>query len=753
VTGITSSEFVLGGNVTLAQSSTKATTVYVGQNLTAGNFRVVLTDLSYPNSNDQSYASLNVYNNGVLTNVTSAGPGSPNGDQVIVNSSGTKLAILVTQTFPGLYAYQKWAKIQLFSNTVNVANEKNFNDANGNNWLAALRWTTNQSTSAYANAANAALQGIVLYTNQSSANAKTLTPGSTLTYITNPAAWQVNFAGDSLGAPSSGNANYDQLTFNTGYSSQQTYTNPAGGTSLTTPTNELFTAIAAGTSSPAGASGIAAVKINAENVTEPVNLFTVSSTIPTAFQVTAGSLAAPGSNVQNLQYNLDPYELNPSTTVNSIGAGSAANMLGSGTQSGVAIELVGGSATLASSNVVTNNNQLGVTVTGYTQVGGTPYTIPVQFSSASSSGTWTSSNDVALLNVTNIQLSYAIPNPGVSVYVYDSGNTAEIGSAAFAANAVLLGYLTWVNTPTLLYHVPQYTTGEVAPSVSTVTYTGEQNNVNFLNSGSTGTFSQSRVQYFSYTIPEIDVPSSTSAGSNVILGITNATTVDNTPAYYLNQTNGNSGALEYQSTQVSSVGNTKALQGFRTERGGDVASISTQSVVYDEPRTIDGLEFIVGAATSGASNTLSTHSVPSGPYKIGQATNIPNVTIANVTATCVGSGQGVCSVTGLANLTAVPSASQAIVAANLNTAQTPLAVLDSNSNSASTLIVVGSKYVNSVAAQIFAQNPSFNSTFGTSSVVVQAFGTNRVLVAGFSAAQTVQAGNQFIQDLLANATS
>jgi len=92
----------------------------------------------------------------------------------------------------------------------------------------------------------------------------------------------------------------------------------------------------------------------------------------------------------------------------------------------------------------------------------------------------------------------------------------------------------------------------------------------------------------------------------------------------------------------------------------------------------------------------------------------------------------------------------------LNTAVTPLAVLDSQANNASTLIVVGSKYVNSVAAQIFAQNPSFASSFGPTgpnSVAVTAFGTNRILVAGYSANQTVQAGNEFIQALLAAAST
>ncbi len=295
-----------------------------------------------------------------------------------------------------------------------------------------------------------------------------------------------------------------------------------------------------------------------------------------------------------------------------------------------------------------------------------------------------------------------------------------------------------------MYSVPQYTY-KVAPTVSTVTYTGEQNNVNFVISPSVAGAGP-RNQYFTYTVNEIDVPGLTTPGSNVMFGLTNSSTVDSTPLYWLNVTGGNNNAVQYQSSQGATV---KALPGFRTERGGELASISTTSIVYDEPKTIDGLTFVIGPAST-ASNSIST-SATDGPYTVGQSTNIPNVTIAKVNATCAFSTTS-CSVSGLSNLTAVPSVSQAVVPTTLNTAVTPLAVLDSNANSASTLIVVGSKYVNSVAGQIFGQNPSFNQTFGTSSVVVQAFGTNRVLVAGYSAAQTVTAGNQFIQDLLANAT-
>jgi len=55
---------VAGGALQLAQSLSPLTTVYVGQNLTSGNFKVVLNDLGEPNSNGVSPAALSIYYNG-----------------------------------------------------------------------------------------------------------------------------------------------------------------------------------------------------------------------------------------------------------------------------------------------------------------------------------------------------------------------------------------------------------------------------------------------------------------------------------------------------------------------------------------------------------------------------------------------------------------------------------------------------------------------------------------------------------------
>jgi len=85
-------------------------TVYVGNNVTCGSFSAVLADLGQPNGNGVSPAIFNIYFNGVLTNVSQAI--YPN-SQVEFNASGHELFLYVNNTFAGLYAYQKWAKINL----------------------------------------------------------------------------------------------------------------------------------------------------------------------------------------------------------------------------------------------------------------------------------------------------------------------------------------------------------------------------------------------------------------------------------------------------------------------------------------------------------------------------------------------------------------------------------------------------------------------------------------------------------------
>jgi S-layer protein (TIGR01564 family) len=141
-----------------------------------------------------------------------------------------------------------------------------------------------------------------------------------------------------------------------------------------------------------------------------------------------------------------------------------------------------------------------------------------------------------------------------------------------------------------------------------------------------------------------------------------------------------------------------------------------------------------------------------GPFSIGQAiTGIPNLTVANIEAKISVSNSSY-TIAGINNITATPSVSQAttpVLLKNLST--TPIAVLDSNANPGSTLILVGSGYVNSLSKQL---QSSYNiSITPTSAPIVEAYGTNRILVAGYTAAQTTQAANTFISDLYAAAAS
>ncbi|MDE1855579.1 MAG: hypothetical protein KGH57_04680, partial [Candidatus Micrarchaeota archaeon] len=251
-----------------------------------------------------------------------------------------------------------------------------------------------------------------------------------------------------------------------------------------------------------------------------------------------------------------------------------------------------------------------------------------------------------------------------------------------------------------------------------------------------------------YSTSEINVPANTASTDSFVFNALNSTAgVASTPLFQLNYS---ASQTQNNVTYTSSTGNNvNAQTGFISERGSKVASIGATSLTFNLAENVDSLQFVVGPVNS----TVAAGKKVVGPYSIGQSTNLPNVTIANITAKCtVGAAGSGCSVSGISNLTATPSVSSATTPVSLNTAQTPLVVMDNNANSASTLIVVGSKFVNGVAAQIFSQNPSLDSSFNTGSVVVQAFGSNRILVAGFYANQTVQAGNQFIQALLSGSS-
>jgi hypothetical protein len=261
-------------------------------------------------------------------------------------------------------------------------------------------------------------------------------------------------------------------------------------------------------------------------------------------------------------------------------------------------------------------------------------------------------------------------------------------------------------------------------------------------------FTEGQHKYGTYTINEYNVPSYTGAnGADALaFGIYNSSNSGSNPfQFVVNQsTTGTKNNMSYTSSQNVV---TNAPNGFITERGSKVASETPSTLTVNLAKVVDTLQFVVGPVVGvTTSNTVTSQSV--GPVGVGQAVpGFSNLTVSKVNATCTFASTS-CSVSGLSNLTATPSVTSAVVPVELNTATTPLVVLDSNANSAATLIVVGSLYVNSVAQQVFAQNPSLNSSFGPSSVVASAEGTNRILVAGYTANQTVTAGNEFINQLL-----
>ncbi len=690
---VSSQQFTTGGSLWLASSLTPLQTVYVGHNVSnssVGGFNVELTDLGQPNSNGVSTAALQVYYNGVPTNTTQVNAYSTQK----FNVSGHILYVHVNQTFAGLYAYQKWAKVQLYSNLVQLNNGKKFNQTGDNGWYTNL-WWTNTSTSGQADA----LQSIVIY----NTSPTTLSTGQSLTFLPNPSKYQLTFVGDNLGN------NYDPIQAQTAYSSSLQYQNL--GTVSDAPTS-----------------------LQISNITEPAQELVVTSSIPNAFSYA-------GQTSSSVTYDLTPYQLNEygnSVTTNTIDT--------------VAWNFAAASSTGA---WISSTNPVTVRVTGYASNTATAMTSdPVTFDSMSGNAVLSTN----LYNVTGIQLQQTLPAGTLSIYAGNSvglnGATNVISGTQLAAS---LTATTSAPGPSIVYSLSGKNYDYLAPvSGNTVIYNQQngQSTSNFVLATATPS-GTSASTYFTYTLNEIAVPTNTAAQDSLAFGIDNTTAgiQQGGALYQLNYSKtGTHNNATYTSTQGTSL---SVKQGFVTERGSKVASITPSSVTFDLAKAVDQLEFVVGPATTNTTALSTTTNY--GPYTVGQQTNLANVTIAEVNATCAFTATS-CSV-NTSDLNAVPSVSQAVVSSHLNTATTPLAVLDANANNASTLVVVGSAYVNSVAGQIFADNPQFASSFdnggvsGPNAVTVQSFGANRILVAGFNASQTVEAGNQFINQLLTQASS
>jgi hypothetical protein len=712
----TTTQAAAGGALQLAQSLSSLTTVYVGQNVTSGNFKVVLTDLGQANSNGVSPASLSVYYNGVLTNSSSNNPGT----LAQYNVSGQKLYVKVNQTFAGLYAYSKWAKIQLYSNVFNITNGKVFNQTYDPNWYVNLLWTNTTNAAGYPNQ----LYSIILY--GTSSQSEVLTPGKSFSFITSPAAWKVSFVGDTLGA-----AQFDPVTATLTSVGSVNYQNALSSTADKGLTN-----------------------IN--NITEPAQELVLTSSIPNAFQPIAGPTSS------TVTYDLTPYKLveianTYSTEDNTVAPAYTEVVL-------IPYD--------ASANFISTVNPLTLTITGYqkststsavstslTYTTTTPLDLPYGTLGATSHAQ-TQNSALAFYNITGIQIQQRALPGGVMVKVY-SGDNALVANTY---NAINIATLAPVQFPTILYTqsgvnylynttgsanvIYNQQNGQPTSGFNAIAESAETANTGI------STATSGVQQYFQYTMEENPVPGVSSVFDTLGFGIYNSTSgVAATPVFGLNySTAGTKNNMSYYASAYTNTAGTaiNAPQGFRTERGSVISSITPTSATVKFATTVDQLEFVVGAANTTAAGKSAKLF---GPYGVGQATNLANVSIAKVNATISLGAASSYKVSGIENVTATPSVSSATVPVLLKNLSTtaPLVVLDSAANPADNLILVGSGYVNTLSQQV-QQVAGLSITPG-STPVVQVFGTNRILVAGYAAADTTAAANSFIQDLYANAAT
>ncbi len=451
------------------------------------------------------------------------------------------------------------------------------------------------------------------------------------------------------------------------------------------------------------------------NVTEPGQELTVSSTIPNAFSF-------DGQINSTVNYLLTPYELNDTKNV------------GSANSVSVAISGVG--------NYISTTNPLSVVLTGYlSSTAVSPTSASVTFNTT---GNVTSPLD--FYNLTSIEPQRAIPN--MKITAMSGSNT--IGVLAPIPTAQIL--LTPVSGSSV------YGLG----NAGNVTYSQQngQPTTTFALRGSqdSNTISGKQTAYYTYTMNEYDVPSSTSYADSLSYAILNSSAgADATPLFQLNYSA--SGYSHNNMTYMSSQGKTvKAPVGFVTERGSKVASISPESAVVYMATSVGELDFYVAPTNVTA---VVSHEKTYGPYSIGQATNIPNVTIANVSAKISVSNANY-TISGISNLssavTTTPSVADVPTSIeNMTMPGSPsgLVILDTQAAPTSSLILVGSGYVNTLSAQL---QKAYNvSITPTSAPIVKAYpssatvGGPRILVAGYNASQTMSAAKTFIEDLYANA--
>lgn len=690
-----------GGKIALAQSLTPVKTLYVGQNFTVDNFTIELADLGRADSTGSSPAILNIFYNGGSTPANITSSYAPN--VIKFNVSGHILFVKVKNVTNG-YTVQ-YAKVQAYSNVYNITSGQVFNQTNNPGWSAQLLWTNvSGSTAKFAQ-----LQSIILI----NSTAVTLTPGQSFSFVQDPSAYKLTFVGDTLGS-----SNFDPISFKSQNVGSVIYANLGTANSGLGPANAIT------------------------NVTEPGEELVVTSTISGAF--TAG--AQPQSST--LTFLLTPYNLD--STLNGSNTGNAIKKLD------VLANVVNAAGAHLANGLIDSSHQVTVTVSGYN--GLTHVDPSFTINTAITAGTPVNLGSFSgLSNVTSIKLSKAIP--GLSIYlVTNSLDTGGITTGNSVASLVFNG----TSAPYLLYSPA---TGKVYDQVSptgSATYNqhnGQPTTPFALTPVSSGTFgSGNSHESWKFTANELSVASNSSVQDQLGFGLFNNTAgLGTEPLFILNGTlSGTKNNVTYNSSQGTPV---NANESFVTERGSKVASIAPYSLTFDIAKAVDTLQFTVGPSSANTSSTTSYSLY--GPYGVGQATNIANVSIGKVTGNASVAPGASFTITGVNNITAIPSVSSTdrpVLLKNLS-AGSPnnLVVVDSAANAGSTLILVGSGYVNTLSGQL-EQALNIDLSSSASSPVLQAYAANttrgaRILVAGYTANDTTQEANTFIQDLYNAAAS
>ena len=390
----TTSNVVYGGKLSLAESLTNSTTVYVGENISSGPYKVELTGLGNQNSSGIAQASVAVYykNSTSPVNVSVV----PSEHTTKFNISGTNLFLHIGNTFAGLRSSSEFAQMQLYANVYNVSNGGQFNKTNNPGWYVNLAWTNTTNTAGKVNQ----LKSIIIY-NDTPTN---LLPGQSFTFMKDPAMWKMTFIGQTLSSGS-----YDTVTATTSSTSSETYANTGTGVAHAEVPN---------------------------NMTEPAQLLTITSGIPNAFSYA-------GQTNNTVIFDLTPYTfstgaVNGAGTSNTVWVSTSSATAGAQVSSTrtINIKVVGYTSSSATSPItesVTVNAPITSTVTAY----------PLS---------------TGLYNVTQIQPNAAIPGMNVVVAESGSVSTNAIGTLASTSGAEILyaqagkSYLGTSSSTSVLYN-------------------------------------------------------------------------------------------------------------------------------------------------------------------------------------------------------------------------------------------------------------------------------------------------------------